>query len=157
MAREKVCWVTCLPSCTTRQLFLQLYNTDASGIGKFNLSLHLKCIKVSDAEIDIFKNNTNTHLIKTCYHQISSVTEPGSSMPIGSTEFFVTTNICNPFEKIDSNKETLIRRFLQISFDKPYHPHISYFNYNNQNDILLLLFKRTASKKPFGLQFWYWC
>ena len=67
-------------------------------------------------------------------------------MPIGSTEFFITTNICNPFVKIDSNKETLIRRFLQISFDKPYHPQISYFNYNNQNDILLLLFKRIANK-----------
>ena len=91
-------------------LFTQLYNTatlppDASGIVKFSLSLHQKCIKVDDAEIDFFKNSTNTHLIKTCYHQISSVTEPGSSTPIGSTAFFITTNICNPFERISSNKD----------------------------------------------------
>ena len=139
-------------------LFTQLYNTatlppDASGIGKFSLSLHQKCIKVDDAEIDFFKNSTNTHLIKTCYHQISSVTEPGSSTPIGSTAFFITTNICNPFEKVDSNKEALIRRFLQISFDKPYHPQISYFNYKNQNDILLLLFKHIANKYPLDYNF----
>ena len=122
-------------------------------IGKFSLSLHQKCIKVDDAEIDFFKNSTNTHLIKTCYHQISSVTEPGSSTPIGSTAFFITTNICDPFEKIDSNKEALIRRFLQISFDKPYHPQISYFNYNQQNDIILLLFKHIANKYPLDYNF----
>ena len=136
--------------------FTQLYNTaplppDASGIRKFSLSLHQNCIKVDDAEIDFFKNNTNIHLIKTCYHQISSV--PGLGMRIGSTAFFITTNICNPFEKIDSNKEALIRRFLQIIFDKPYHPQISYFNYNNQNDILLLLFKHIANKYPLDYNF----
>ena len=62
-------------------LFTQLYNTatlppDASGIGKFSLSVHQRCIKVDDAEIDFFRNNTNTHLMKTCFHQTSSVTEP---------------------------------------------------------------------------------
>ena len=111
-------------------LFTQLYNTatlppDASGIGKFSLSVHQRCIKVDDAEIDFFKNNTNTHLMKTCFHQTSSVTEPGSSMPIGSTAFFITTNVCDPFDKITSNKDALTRRFLQISFNKPYHPNIS--------------------------------
>ena len=40
-------------------LFTQLYNTatlppDASGIGKFSLSVHQMCIKVDDAEIDTF-------------------------------------------------------------------------------------------------------
>ena len=96
MVREKVCWVTCLPSCTTLPM-----------IGKFSLSLHQKCIKVDDAEIDFFLNNTKTHLIKTCCHQISSVTEPESSIPIGSTSFFKTTNICNPFEKIENEKKKL--------------------------------------------------
>ena len=85
-------------------------------------------------------------LLRLAITKFQASQNPGSSVQIGSTECFITTNICNPFVKISLNKDALIKRFLQISFDKPYHPHISYFNYENQNYFLHLLFQQIANK-----------
>ena len=48
-------------------------------------------------------------------------------MSIRLTAFLITTNICDPLDKITSNKNVITRRFLQISFNKPYHPNIYFF------------------------------
>ena len=139
-------------------ILTQLRNTatlppDASGIGKFSLSVTQRCLRVEDAEMNFFRNSTNTQLIKSAFHQQSSITEPGKSVPICSTAFLITTNVINPFENIKCDEVAMKRRFLEIYFDTEYDPDIDQCDLNKRNEIIHELVKNIANRNPLNTEF----